>query len=321
MSIPISQSIPTPTLPTLVSMFVFYVWVSFSALQVSSSIPFFYIPHVCVNIYLFFSEHVILQPEVGVGGIWQCLESFWNVVTCEGVLLVSSWQRSDAVNTLRWTGQLLPSPTKNYPIQNVSRATVEESFASAMDVKLWIRRLCSFLTLPRIHLHLTSVTMLCLSKEFLFEKTCCDRELPVSKGSSLMEICRQAGENLGCREFSWWLQEAPAGRPPLCSVTLTKTSQSHGLSPVLRIFMPLQGPAAPLCGPTSPSVPKPPACSPHPMKSPPLGLPALGHPSPAPLKISSFSSLEAAHRVRLWSPIITLFCQCPSATKPLFMPI
>ncbi|CAN0022749.1 unnamed protein product, partial [Rangifer tarandus platyrhynchus] len=35
--------------------------------------------------------------------------------------------------------------------------------------------------------------------------------------------------------------------------------------------------------------PRPPACSPHPMKSPPLGLPALGHPSPAPLKISSFS--------------------------------
>ena len=218
MSIPISQSIPTPTLPTLVSMFFFYVWVSFSALQVSSSIPFFYIPHVCVNIYLFFSEYVILQPEVGVGGIWQCLESFWIVRTCEGVLLVSSWQRSDAVNTLRWTGQLLPSPTKNYPVQNVNRATVEESFASAMDVKLWIRRLCSFLTLPRIHLHLTSVTMLCLSKEFLFEKTCCDGELLVSKGSSLMEICRQMGENLGCREFSGWLQEVPAGRPPLSAV-------------------------------------------------------------------------------------------------------
>lgn len=101
-----SVCMPTPTHPPCASLplgvhtFVLHVCVTISALQVSSSIPFFYIPHVCVNIYLFFSEHVILQPEVGVGGIWQCLESFWNVVTCEGVLLVSSWQRSDAVNTL-----------------------------------------------------------------------------------------------------------------------------------------------------------------------------------------------------------------------------
>lgn len=135
-----------------------------------------------------------------------------------GVLLVSNWQRSDAVNILGCTGQLLLSPTKNYPVQNVNRATVEESFTSGMDVKLWIHRLCGFLTLPRIHLHLTSVTMLCLSKEFLFEKTCCDRVLLVSKGSSLMETCRQTGENLGCREFSGWLQEVPAGRPPLSAV-------------------------------------------------------------------------------------------------------
>lgn len=135
-----------------------------------------------------------------------------------GVLLVSNRQRSDAVNILRCTGQLLPSPTKNHPVQNVNRATVEEPFTSRMDVKLWIRRLCSFLTLPRIHLHLTSVTMLCLSKEFLFEKTCCDRVLLVSKGSSLMETCTKTGENLGCREFSGWLQEVPAGRPPLSAV-------------------------------------------------------------------------------------------------------
>ena len=120
-----------------------------------------------------------------------------------GVLLVSNWQRSDAVNILGCTGQLLLSPTKNYPVQNVNRATVEESFTSGMDVKLWIHRLCGFLTLPRIHLHLTSVTMLCLSKEFLFEKTCCDRVLLVSKGSSLMETCRQTGENLGCREKAY----------------------------------------------------------------------------------------------------------------------
>lgn len=157
-------------------------------------------------------------------------------------------------------------------------------------------------------------------KGILFEKTCCDRVLLVSKGSSIMETCRQT-RKLGVQRIFWMASRNTSRQATtLCSATLTKTSHSHGLSPVLRILMPLQSPAAPLCGPTSPFL-KPPVCSPHPMKSPPPGLPALGHPSPAPLKISSFSSPEAAHRVRRWSPIITLFCQCPSAMKPLFMPI
>lgn len=98
------------------------------------------------------------------------LESFLIVMTCEwgaaGIQLAEI--RCCRHPRMHRTASL--SPTKNYPVQNVNRATVEESFTSGMDVKLWIHRLCSFLTLPRIHLHLTSVTMLCLSKEFLFEK-------------------------------------------------------------------------------------------------------------------------------------------------------
>ena len=61
MSIPISQFIPpTPPPPPLspigVHTFVLYICVSVSALQTGSSMPFFYIPHICINIrYLFFS--------------------------------------------------------------------------------------------------------------------------------------------------------------------------------------------------------------------------------------------------------------------------
>ena len=56
MSIPISQFIPPPLTPISVHMFVLYICVSISTLQTGSSVPFFYVPHICVNIrYLFFS--------------------------------------------------------------------------------------------------------------------------------------------------------------------------------------------------------------------------------------------------------------------------
>ena len=47
---------PPPLSPLGVHTFVLYVCVSTSALQTSSSVPFFQVPHICVNIrYLFFS--------------------------------------------------------------------------------------------------------------------------------------------------------------------------------------------------------------------------------------------------------------------------
>ena len=49
---------PTPSRlsPLGVHMFVLYICVSISALQTGSSVPFFYVPHICVNIrYLFCS--------------------------------------------------------------------------------------------------------------------------------------------------------------------------------------------------------------------------------------------------------------------------
>ena len=60
MSIPISQFIPPPppppAFPLGVHMFVLYICVSISALKTGSSVPFFWIPHTCINIrYLFFS--------------------------------------------------------------------------------------------------------------------------------------------------------------------------------------------------------------------------------------------------------------------------
>ena len=64
MSIPISQFIPPPShlppptpplTPFCVRKFVLYIYVSISALQTGSSVSFFYIPHIYVNIrYLFF---------------------------------------------------------------------------------------------------------------------------------------------------------------------------------------------------------------------------------------------------------------------------
>ena len=42
--------LPTPR-PLGVHIFVFYVCVSISALQIRSSIPFFQIPHICINVY------------------------------------------------------------------------------------------------------------------------------------------------------------------------------------------------------------------------------------------------------------------------------
>ena len=46
---------PTPPFPFGIHTFILYVCVSTSALQIRSSIPFFYIPHICINVrYLFF---------------------------------------------------------------------------------------------------------------------------------------------------------------------------------------------------------------------------------------------------------------------------
>ena len=62
MSIPIAQFITPPPRPPCgfpplgVHTFVLYICVSISALQTSSSVPFFQVPHICINIqYLFFS--------------------------------------------------------------------------------------------------------------------------------------------------------------------------------------------------------------------------------------------------------------------------
>ena len=58
-SITISQFVsPLSVSPSPLSVhtFVFYICVSISALQTGSSIPLFSIPHICVNIYLFFSD-------------------------------------------------------------------------------------------------------------------------------------------------------------------------------------------------------------------------------------------------------------------------
>ena len=53
---PISQFIPPPPFPLGSHMFVLYVCVSISALQIRSLVPFLSIPHICVNIqYWFFS--------------------------------------------------------------------------------------------------------------------------------------------------------------------------------------------------------------------------------------------------------------------------
>ena len=45
-----------PPLPLGVHPCVLYTSVSISALQIRSSIPLFLIPHICINIYLFFSS-------------------------------------------------------------------------------------------------------------------------------------------------------------------------------------------------------------------------------------------------------------------------
>ena len=46
-----------PVSPLGVFKVVLYICVSISVLQTASSVPFFYIPHICVNIwYLFFSD-------------------------------------------------------------------------------------------------------------------------------------------------------------------------------------------------------------------------------------------------------------------------
>ena len=55
-NLPIQHTTPTPLSLLGVHTFVLYICVSISALQTSSSVPFFQITHICVNIqYLFFS--------------------------------------------------------------------------------------------------------------------------------------------------------------------------------------------------------------------------------------------------------------------------
>ena len=54
--VPISPTLPTSAFPFGIHTFVHYAYVSISALQIRSSVPFFEIPHICVNIqYLVFS--------------------------------------------------------------------------------------------------------------------------------------------------------------------------------------------------------------------------------------------------------------------------
>ena len=53
MSTSVSQLVPLPSFPLLMSMFVLHVCVYSSALHITSSKPFFYITHICVNIFVF----------------------------------------------------------------------------------------------------------------------------------------------------------------------------------------------------------------------------------------------------------------------------
>ena len=53
MSTSVSQLVPLPSFPLLMSMFVLHVCVYSSALHITSSKPFFYITHIGVNIFVF----------------------------------------------------------------------------------------------------------------------------------------------------------------------------------------------------------------------------------------------------------------------------
>ena len=60
MSIPISQFIPPPPSHPGIHMSILYVCFSISVLQIGSSVLFFYIPWICINIqYLFFSDFTL----------------------------------------------------------------------------------------------------------------------------------------------------------------------------------------------------------------------------------------------------------------------
>ena len=48
-----------PLSPLGIHMFVLYICVCISVLQIGSSVPFFQIPHTCINIYLFFSDFIL----------------------------------------------------------------------------------------------------------------------------------------------------------------------------------------------------------------------------------------------------------------------
>ena len=73
MSIPTSQFItpttttPTPRFPSLVPICLLATSVSVSTLQTSSSVPFFYSPHICINIWYLFFSFCLLHS------VWQSL--------------------------------------------------------------------------------------------------------------------------------------------------------------------------------------------------------------------------------------------------------
>ena len=80
-SIPVSQLIPPHPFPLGIHMFIPYIYVSISASHIRSSIPYFYIPHIHVNIwYLFFSfwltspcRRVLLKEDSSKGPKCICI--------------------------------------------------------------------------------------------------------------------------------------------------------------------------------------------------------------------------------------------------------
>ena len=77
MSILVSQAVP-PSSPLPVSICPFsIVWVSIPVLQLGSSVPFFYIPHTCVNIlYLSINRWMIMQRSAIS---WETLQHITNI--------------------------------------------------------------------------------------------------------------------------------------------------------------------------------------------------------------------------------------------------
>ena len=70
MSGPISEFIPSSLSSLGVQMFFLYIYVSISALQIGSSISFFYIPHIWIIIWCLFSSFWLISLLTGesIGG-------------------------------------------------------------------------------------------------------------------------------------------------------------------------------------------------------------------------------------------------------------